>query len=161
PARKYALGEALGAQLMCCDWRNYAHARAAVIEAVGAGIPAVTAFTFLGICDSPRLLLRCARTAVATQLPQSEWLPWRGVRYHHEKIRIAYLSADLHQHATALLAAGLFELHDRERFEITAVSFGPDDGSAMRRRLLGAFDRFMDVRGMSDAQVVEELRSLE
>src|SRR5262249_29526748 len=82
-------------------------------------------------------------------------------RYHHEKIRIAYLSADFHQHATALLAAGLFELHDRERFEVTAVSFGPDDGSPMRRRLLGAVDRFMDACGISDSLVLERLRALE
>ena len=161
PDRKFARGAALDVNLTRCDWQDYEHARVEVIEAVEAGRPVVTAFSFLGMCDSPALQLRCARTVVATELPESDWPHWSGGRYHHEKIRIAYLSADFHQHATALLAAGLFELHDRKRFEVTGVSFGPDDGSAMRRRLLGAFDRFIDVRDMSDAQVVERLRSLE
>jgi predicted O-linked N-acetylglucosamine transferase (SPINDLY family) len=160
-ARKFAQGETLGARLMCCDWRDYERGRVEIIEAVAAGVPAVTPFTFLGICDSPALQLRCARTAVATELTESGWPPWSAGRHHHEKVRVAYLSADFHQHATALLAAGLFERHDRQRFEVTAVSFGRDDGSVMRRRLLAAFDRFVDVRGASDAQVVEQLRSLE
>jgi protein O-GlcNAc transferase len=161
PHRKFAPGARLGARMMCCDWRDFDRACAEVSAAVAAGLPAVRPFTFLGICDSPPLLLRCARTAAEVELPESGHPPWSGARYRHEKIRIAYLSADFHQHATALLTAGLFEAHDRKRFEITAVSFGPDDGSAMRRRLLAAFDRFLDVRCMSDARVVEQLRSLE
>ena len=35
------------------------------------------------------------------------------------------LSADFHEHATAYLLAGLFEQHDRTRFETIAVSYGP------------------------------------
>ena len=54
--------------------------------------------------------------------------------------------------------AGLFERHDRARFEIIGVSYGPDDGSPMRARLEGAFDRFVDVRGSSDAEVAELMR---
>ena len=70
-----------------------------------------------------------------------------GERYHHDRIRLAYLSADFHQHPTAQLMAELFERHDRTRFEVTAVAFGPDDGSPMRARLKQAFDHFEDVRG--------------
>ena len=47
---------------------------------------------------------------------------------------------------------GLFEQHDRSRFETIAVSFGPDSDSPMRARLSGAFDRFVDVRDRSDAE---------
>ena len=161
PDRKFARGAALLARSMCSDWRDYERDCAGLIDAVASGSPAVDAFTFLGICDSPALQLRCARTTADVELLERSRLVWSRERYRHEKIRVAYLSADFHQHATALLTAGLFEAHDRGRFEITAVSFGPDDGSAMRRRLLGAFDRFMDVGSLSDAQVVERLRSLE
>ena len=42
---------------------------------------------------------------------------------------------------------GLFERHDRERFELYAYSFGPDDGSEYRRRTAAAFEHFADVRG--------------
>jgi predicted O-linked N-acetylglucosamine transferase (SPINDLY family) len=86
---------------------------------------------------------------------------WDGKPYGHDKIRLAYLSADFHQHPTAQLMIELFERHDRTRFEVTAIAFGPDDGSAMRARLKQAFDRFEDVRGKSDADVAAMLRAAE
>jgi predicted O-linked N-acetylglucosamine transferase (SPINDLY family) len=73
------------------------------------------------------------------------------------RIRIAYLSADFHTHATASLIAGLFEHHDRSRFEVSAISFGPDDRSAMRARLQAGFEHFHDVRGLGDRDVARLL----
>lgn len=69
-----------------------------------------------------------------------------------KKIHVGYLSFDFHHHATAHLMAQVFELHDRERFRITAYSYGPDDGSAMRKRLEKAFERFVELRGRSDEE---------
>ncbi len=73
------------------------------------------------------------------------------------RIRLGYLSGDFHQHATAQLAVGLFERHDRHRFEVVAYSYGPDDGSPMRGRLARAFDRFVDVRTLSHRQAAERI----
>src|SRR5262249_41841492 len=86
---------------------------------------------------------------------------WAGGHYDHGRIRIAYLSADFRQHATAELIAGLIEAHDRTRFEVGAISFGRDDGSALRARLEGAFDWFEDVRLKSDAEVAQALKDRE
>jgi protein O-GlcNAc transferase len=86
---------------------------------------------------------------------------WDGKHDGHERIRLAYLSADFHQHPTAQLMAELFERHDRARFEVTAIAFGPDDNSALRARLKKAFDHFEDVRGKSDAEVARLLRARE
>ena len=72
--------------------------------------------------------------------------PRRPARGERAKLRIGYASGTFHNHPGAHLAAGLFELHDRSRFEVFAYSFGIDDGSEYRRRLTAAFDRFVDVR---------------
>jgi protein O-GlcNAc transferase len=61
------------------------------------------------------------------------------------RLRIGYVSADFSNHATAHLTAGMFERHDRSRFEMYAYSLGPDDGSEYRRRIVAAFERFVDV----------------
>jgi len=74
---------------------------------------------------------------------------------------IAYLSADFHRHATAYLMAELFERHDRSRFEVIGVSFGVDDKSDMRRRLVAAFDQFYDVRRKRDEEVAKLLHDLQ
>jgi len=71
-------------------------------------------------------------------------------RPRNKKITLGYLSADFRNHATATLMAEVFELHNRDQFHITAYSYGPDDGSEMRKRLKGTFDQFVDIRGNSD-----------
>jgi len=72
-----------------------------------------------------------------------------------------YLSGDFRDHAVAQIMAGIFERHDRKRIETIAVSYGPDDGSAMRARLGKAFDRFADVRARPDRDVARLIREME
>lgn len=75
------------------------------------------------------------------------------------RIRIGYLSGDFRAHATAYLAAELFERHDRLRFETFAYAYGDDDGSQMRRRLVAAFDHFVDVDALPDRAAAERIRA--
>jgi predicted O-linked N-acetylglucosamine transferase (SPINDLY family) len=67
------------------------------------------------------------------------------------KIRIGYLSGDLHMHAVGLLSVELFELHDRERFEVHAFSWSRDDGTPLRQRLRAAIDHYHPVAALDDA----------
>ena len=76
-----------------------------------------------------------------------------------ERLRIGYLSADFHQHATAFLIAEVLEKHDGKRVEIVGYSLGPDDGSAMRRRLVAAFERFVDLAQDSDPAAAARIAS--
>ena len=99
--------------------------------------------------------LQCARTWAENNFRLQRSPVWRGERYNHDRVRIGYLSADFHQHATSQLMAGVFEHHDRTRFEVTAISVGPNDGSDMRRRIEAAFERFVDAKPQSDAQIAE------
>jgi predicted O-linked N-acetylglucosamine transferase (SPINDLY family) len=71
------------------------------------------------------------------------------------------LSADFHEHATAYLMAGVFENHDRSKFDITAISIGPNDNSPMRQRLERSFGEFIDARMLSDAEVATQIRAAE
>ena len=81
--------------------------------------------------------------------------------YSHDRIRVAYFSADFRRHPVAHLAVGLFEQHDKSRFEITAISFGPDDGSDLRSSIKSAVENFVDVRRMPDDAVAELIHNRE
>ncbi|MFT3776862.1 MAG: tetratricopeptide repeat protein [Ottowia sp.] len=81
-----------------------------------------------------------------------------------ERLRIGYFSSDFHQHATAYLAAGMFEQHDRMRFETMAFCFGRYPHGLqdpMRERLHAAFDRFETVRELNDIELVRLARSFD
>ncbi|MEO8302748.1 MAG: tetratricopeptide repeat protein [Betaproteobacteria bacterium] len=151
----------LHSKMFACDWRAYRELTESVIADVRLGEPGVNPFTFLAISDSPRDLQRCAQAWVRDEFPPSPSPLSTGERYRHPRIRVAYLSADYRDHATSHLIAGLFECHDRERFEVTGISFGPDARDPMRARVEVAFERFVDVRQRSDEEVAKLLRDLE
>lgn len=102
----------------------------------------------------------CARfLAIGVQaLPFSasrpaDWQP--GAR----ALRVGYVSADFHGHATAILLTELLERHDREHFEITLYSHGPNDGGPMRQRIEAACSRFVEIGGLSDRDAAKRIRS--
>ena len=74
-------------------------------------------------------------------------------------LRIGYLSADFHEHATCYLLTGVLEQHDRERFEVFGYSYGPDDGSDIRARVKRACSVFRDVSSMSDDEAARQIRA--
>lgn len=73
------------------------------------------------------------------------------------RLRVGYVSADLRNHPVAQLAAGLFERHDRARFEVTAYSLLGDDGSEHRRRVRAAFERFVDAEDLAPAALAQRI----
>ena len=162
PALKYLEGARLSAKMHLCDWSNLAADGAAVLAHVRAGAAAAPPFPVLAMGSTPADQLKCAEVYVADRYPAAAPAGREPPsRRSHDRIRIAYLSADFHNHATAQLTAGMFEHHDRSRFEVYAISFGPDDKSAMRARLLKAFDRFVDVQAKSAGEIASLIRALE
>jgi len=160
PAHLYALNGAAHMALALCDWKRVAALAPRVKQNAAGGPAVIQPFVLLGYSDDAALQRRCAESYVRRTVPVRPRL-WDGKPYGHDKIRLAYLSADFHQHPTAQLMAELFERHDRARFEVTAIAFGPDDNSAMRTRMKQVFDRFDDVRGKCDAEVARLLRARE
>ncbi len=160
-AHPYALsGLAFTANNMC-DWDRRAFLLETIKEHVTEGRSIVSPFVVIGYSDDPALQLQCAKNYVSHTVPSCPKPLWSGEKWRHQKLRVAYLSADFHSHPTASLMAELFELHDRSRFEIVGVSFGKDDRSEMRRRLAAAFDVFQDVRERSDSEIANYLRKSE
>jgi uncharacterized protein (TIGR03032 family) len=85
-------------------------------------------------------------------------LAFSGVQASSGRIRLGYVSGDLRHHAVAQLMLRLFELHDRQRFEVFAYSLGPDDGSEYRQKLRQDADVFRDVRGMALGAIAQQIR---
>jgi len=158
PDHPHVLGGLLSAVLGGCDFKHWPDFQAHAIAAVRDGRAVIVPLDFMPVCDDGALRRRCSENFIAARLPQPAQPIWTGEAYNHDRVRIAYLSADFRQHATAELIAGLIEAHDRSRFEVIAVSFGRDDNSILRARLVRAFDRFEDVRLKSDAEVAQWLK---
>jgi predicted O-linked N-acetylglucosamine transferase (SPINDLY family) len=150
----------IDAALHTCDWQRLQGVVEAVAVDLGRGRSSVTPFTLLGLTDEAALQLQCAKNYIAASLAAAPAPLWKGPRARRDRLRVAYLSADFQAHATAFLIAELIERHDRSCFEVHGISFGRDDGSEMRARLVAAFDRFHDVRALGDEAVAKLIHEL-
>ena len=158
PNLTYLEGHRLVAKRHICDWTNHDAECAKVVGHVRQGVYAIEPLSFLVIASSAADQLKCAQQNVATHCPPSPTPAWRGEKYRHDRIRVGYLSADFGDHAVANQIAGVFEHHDRSRFETIAFAFGGPSEGAMRRRLRASFDRFIEVEAQSDADVAQLVR---
>ena len=161
PETPYLLGDWMHVKMNACDWNAFDQACANIRKRVSGGERVAQPFTLLAIPSTPGEQRRCAEIFAADRHPTAPVPLCRGGCYAHERIRIGYFSADFHNHATAHLIVGLFEQHDRSRFELIGFSFGPSPDDAWRRRLERAFDRFHDLRDRSDETIAAMARELE
>src|SRR5262249_33067765 len=160
PRHPRALSEQVNCHLLTWDWRRVGALGGELERSIVEGHALASPFILLGLPFGNATLAQATARFAQSEIRKREPLPRVRRAPDPGRIRLAYLSGDFRDHATAHLAAGLFEHHDRARFEAIGISFGGDDGSAMRARLATAFDRFHDVTTMGDravAQLVQEL----
>ncbi|EHR70186.1 putative O-linked N-acetylglucosamine transferase, SPINDLY family [Burkholderiales bacterium JOSHI_001] len=148
-----------------CRWQSAQADLVALLAALhalpdGAAAP-TTPFAHVTLFDDPVDQLRAARAASRQSTIDVQALPALPARTPAERqgrLRVGYVSADFHQHATCILMAEMLEHHDRERFEVTLYSHGKDDGSLMRKRIEGAAEHFVNLRGVSDRDAAQRIR---
>lgn len=120
-----------------------------------------TPFSFLALSSSLLLQRKAAEIWIKANYPEDKELGIIPKRTRKEKIRLGYFSMDFRNHPVSLLAAGLFEAHNRDKFEVFAFSYGPNIRDEMRTRLEGAFDKFIDVRDKSSKEIAHLARLME
>ncbi|MCP1913437.1 MULTISPECIES: tetratricopeptide repeat protein [Bradyrhizobium] len=154
-------GYRLHAKSHICDWAGFDAECDRLVELIRTRNATTPPFLFCSVPSSTADQLLCATRWTAKNHPPSISQRWRGERYHHDRIRIGYFSSDFCNHATSLLMAGMFECHDRSKFETVAISWSPNAPSEMRQRLEASFDRFVEVRDINDDEVADLIRQLE
>lgn len=153
-------GHRLFTKMRICDWRDFDRERDALLAQVRAGRNATPGFPVLAMVEDPALQRTVAAAWAGVSHPRNGSLGALPPPAPKRRICIGYFSADYFHHATAYLTAGMFEQHDRDRFELIAFSFGPDKQDDMQKRLAASFDRFIDVSSQSDADTATQARSL-
>ncbi|MSO66758.1 MAG: tetratricopeptide repeat protein [Pseudolabrys sp.] len=161
PQLSSAEGARLHSKMLAADWSHFDTECAHLLSAVRGGKLAASPFVLLSMPATAEDQFENAKRYSASKPPVSDKPLCHGEKYAHGKIRLAYLSADFDLHPVAHLLAGMFEQHDRSRFETFAISFQPDRPGEMLTRLKAAFDRFIDVSNRGDFEIAQLLRSLE
>lgn len=148
-------------QLYICDWSDFEVNRKRILDGTAGGHAVCDPFRILAFSDSAKDHAAVAQLWSTQLTPPVVDLGPAVLPARHQRIRVGYFSADFHLHATALLMAQFFELHDKSKFEVMAFSFGAKDHDAMNERLRRSFDHYFDVRSMDDDAVVCLARQME
>ena len=142
-----------------CDWRHREAEAAQVLNLVRRQPGLVPPFNLQAQESTPAEQLFCAQQW-SKRISQG-----RSPGFIHDrscsprKIRLGYLSADFRDHPVAYAIAETIERHDRTQFEVVGYSYGPNDGSALRRRLETAFDRFIDLHALGNNEAARQIHA--
>ena len=121
----------------------------------------VSPLSALSMTDSPKIQLACSEKFAKERIKQYSRRVPKHFNYNHERIRIGYASADLSMHAVSLLTVEMFELHNRNNFEVFAFCWSPEDGTPFRQRVKNAFDHFYKIGSLNDNEAADLIESLE
>ena len=139
-----------------CAWPIYAKVPRVSQAAMERG---TSALAMISISDDPAAQLAAAKRYVEKKVVSDVPKLASTTGYGHKKIRIGYCSSDFSLHPVSMLTVELFELHDRERFEVYGYCWSPEDGSALRSRVMAAMDHFTRINSMSDLEAAQKIRA--
>ena len=160
PEIEFLLGLLIYSKILVCDWTDYNFYINKLYKEIEQGKRSSQSFPLLLLTDSLKIQSKVAHLWVKNKAPLNQCLGPIVKNTRKDKIRLAYYSADFHNHATSHLMAELFEIHDKQIFELIAISFGPEKKDEMRKRLVKSFDKFIDVRLKTNKQVASLSRDL-
>ncbi len=142
----------LEAKLRMCDWQDFA-SQVHNLKGAIAESRVVMPFSMLAVADEPALQKQAARAFGAALYPRISSLGPIPRQARPARIRIGYYSSDFRRHPAAFVMEPLLRAHDRTRFEVFAFSFAPDELDDIGKQIVGAVDKFFDVRNESDRSV--------
>lgn len=157
PDQRSVLHHLIGIRTKTCDWPTFGINITGV--SFSAMMAATRALTLLAVSDDIGLQHQGNKSWIDEKMPCVP-VPLSGkARSSAGKIRIGYLSSDFCMHPMAYLIAELIETHDRSKFEVFGYCSTKDDGSAVRGRLLQAFDICVGIRSLTDEEAAAKIRS--
>jgi predicted O-linked N-acetylglucosamine transferase (SPINDLY family) len=160
PDYDYLLGIRLHLKMYLCDWQDFERDVSELSLKTQRNAKASPCLPLLALPIGLTEQRKAAEIWCADKYPFNPSLGPIIKSARKSKIRIGYYSADFHTHPVSILSVGLFEHHDKSKFELIAFSFGPETQDEIRGRIKNAFDKFIDVSSMSDKKVAALSREL-
>ncbi len=148
-------------KMQIADWFDIESQLNAFLAGLRNGVDSAEPFLLLSLFDDPGLHLevsrRLADIAVTKGIPEI-----KVVNRARNKIRIGYFSSDLRGHPVGMLIPELIERHNRDEFEVYGFSLQvAKSGDKVRERLVGAFDRFIELDGLPEKDMILQSREHE
>jgi predicted O-linked N-acetylglucosamine transferase (SPINDLY family)/glycosyltransferase involved in cell wall biosynthesis len=145
-------------RLKQCEWPVFKEILGLTREEV---LKSASALAVIASTDDTAFQLECMQRYAKEKIPVPPFKLSDGSRFNHSKIRVAYLSSDFCMHAVSLLTVELFELHNRDEFEVYGFCWSRNDGTAFHQRVICAFDHYIQIGSLTDEAAARLIHSHE
>lgn len=160
PYLQYLFGTLLHTKMRLCNWQDYEANIECLKLKITQGHKVSPSLSVLALTDSLAVQRKTSETWMNDKHPLNLTLGLISKSSRKKKIKLGYFSSDFREHPVAYLTAELFELHDKNQFELIGFYFGPPDFSIMHNRISSAFNKFIDVQFTSDKDVAQMSRDI-
>ena len=160
PKLDYLLSSIIITKHSICEWSSFDKDLLDLENNILNEKKRINPFLTLSFYESPQLQKTSGEIFVKNEYSDKNNQNHKFDNQTKQKIRIAYYSADFRNHPMSYLLANLYELHDKNKFEVIGISFGPDKDDEMRKRVSSAFYEFYDVRSKTEEEIVKFSREL-
>ena len=161
PDMDFLFGTLLNHKMNLCIWDDFSSQLKELRDRINNNEKVIGPFNLMGLIDDPALHRKASEIFTNYHYPKNYTLCEITPYPKHKKIRIGYFSGDFKIHPVAYLTAELYEVHDRNQFEIHAFSLSKDSKDYMNLRIKSGVDHFHDVFNKSDQEVALLARSFE
>ncbi|MBZ6075087.1 tetratricopeptide repeat protein [Microvirga puerhi] len=161
PRSDYLLGDIIHGKAHIGCWEHFRTQVDLLTKELSAQRKIVVPFIALSLVDDPQLHKAAAELYMTDKHPGRQLLPPLAKKSKSQRLKIGYFSSDFSDHPVSHLLAGMFERHDRKKFEIHCFSFGPKCRDAWRDRIAGSVEHFIDVHSRSDREITSLARTLD
>ncbi len=145
---EFVYGKYINSKLMICDWGSFNEDAVKLLK-YSKTQQSITPFDALSILDDLEFHQKNSESYIHHKFKDFT-IPNIKIYDNNKKIKIAYYSADFKEHPVSYLTAEIFELHDRDKFEIFGFSLAKVKNSQLRNRIIDSFDHHFDVWDLSD-----------
>jgi predicted O-linked N-acetylglucosamine transferase (SPINDLY family) len=142
-------------QMHKCYWDEYDTRLSELIRGIEMGESLLTAFISAIIFRSLSHHKKVTEIYSKNTFQKIDLLEKTNKNLNNKKIKIGYYSGDIYNHATCILMAEVFEMHDTGKFEIYIFSFGPIKNDEMALRIKSACKNFHEVHNLTDKKIAE------
>lgn len=143
----FLLGILLFTKSLICDWNDFNILLQQLKDRILLNLNNYHPFPLLSLFDDPQVqYVNSKKFSNSSNLVKNKFTN----NYYNNKIRVGYFSPDFKDHAVSYLTAEIFELHNKDYFEIYAFSLINHSTSSLRNRLISAFDDFLEVEHLDN-----------
>jgi len=140
-----------------CDWAKTKEF-SQILNSLNSPDPGETPFINITRSDNPQDNLVIARV-------WSNSLYYEPVKFnypnHHSRLKIGYATDGFRDFPTTHNLLEVLRSHNKDKYEIFAFSWGPNDKSIWRKKVIEAVDHFIEIDSLSDPETAKLINQLQ